>query len=1026
MYWPIRAPRVYTAKVPPPSISIDYDSEESAELVRHSLSFSSAPDDADQSDSIKGSTEDEDEGRKVGEREVQVEDEESLPESAGDKVRASTVSAALDEETRSHIIALRVARSGLLFATVTRAELTIWQMKPTAVVAHVRRSPSSVGSYGPNIDVLVRPDSQIFVVQTSLGYLMTYSLATDPNARVYKPAFVNNYHHHTRQHSTSSARRISVGNGGLTPGAGEGGGVREFSLQFRMVIKVDAGISKVLALEDELMVATVKPSAIQCIRWTPDSTGSQTSAELLSRMPWMQKKVITTDMVYDRPMNLSTWVTSDGRAYAVQKLQFSESESGSRTFKGYCFHTPSTPEEAAIKVSINARFSMIAVACVNGLIAMYTARDYSGNIPLSHKVFVPSSSPGRTTFVSWSPDGYCLFVGFEHGWATWSVYGKPGGNSFSARKSLVDRRPNEGYLGGVKDGSWIANGGEILLLREDGNEFIWSLEFAKSAVAGCFSSVNTARPMLQTGEKLLIYRGYDQDDNTMISQDSSVLWHSIQVPASYLAENWPIRSSVISQDGRYVAVAGTRGLAHYSVNSGRWKTFADERMEQDFVVRGGMCWYQHILITAVESHDRYQLRLYSRELALDNTMLVHLEELPSAVILLSLTGEDSLLVYTNENVLYHFIVQSTETSVRLVQVGQITFHGIIRAPARVRAISWIVPDEQLQDGDPSRDVAVATMIFLVDGKLVLLQPSTTEGGELKYDMRVLLQNVEYYALIRDQPVQQVFLSKPEEDTPLSETFPVPVERNLSDSLWAFDGNDVKAWIDVKDILESGENGRELPSPVKVPVDFYPLSTLVNRGIILGIESELVQRRDVGFSHFKFSTRTHLFITYILRHLLSCHQPDAAVELARNYEALVYFPHALEVLLHDVLDEEADTSPKPEDAVLPEVIQFLTHFPHYLDVIVRCTRKTEVASWKHLFSVVGSPQVLFEESLSRGLLKTAGGYLLILHTLEQLSSSSKDMVRLFARAVQEGDWDLCKELARFLTALDNSGKTLRRP
>jgi hypothetical protein len=213
---------------------------------------------------------------------------------------------------------------------------------------------------------------------------------------------------------------------------------------------------------------------------------------------------------------------------------------------------------------------------------VYTARDYSGNIPLSHKVFVPSSSPGRATFVSWSPDGYCLFAGFE-------------------------RRPNEGYLGGVKDGSWIANGGEILLLREDGNELIWSLEFAKSAVAGCFSSVNTARPMLQTGEQLLIYRGYDQDDNTMISQDSSVLWHSVQVPASYLAENWPIRSSVISQDGRYVAVAGTRGLAHYSVNSGRWKTFADERMEQDFVVRGGMCWYQHILITAVESNDRYQV-----------------------------------------------------------------------------------------------------------------------------------------------------------------------------------------------------------------------------------------------------------------------------------------------------------------------------------------------------------------------------------------------------------------------------------
>jgi len=112
------------------------------------------------------------------------------------------------------------------------------------------------------------------------------------------------------------------------------------------------------------------------------------------------------------------------------------------------------------------------------------------------------------------------------------------------------------------------------------------------------------------------------------------------------------------------------------------------------------------------------------------------------------------------------------------------------------------------------------------------------------------------------------------------------------------------------------------------------------------------------------------------------------------------------------------------AVLPLVVRFLSNFPDYLNVIVQCTRKTEVASWSHLFSVVGSPQVLFEESLARGLLKTAGGYLLILHTMEKLSSSSQDMVRLFSRAVAEEDWDLCKELARFLTALDNSGKTLK--
>lgn len=68
--------------------------------------------------------------------------------------------------------------------------------------------------------------------------------------------------------------------------------------------------------------------------------------------------------------------------------------------------------------------------------------------------------------------------------------------------------------------------------------------------------------------------------------------------------------------------------------------------------------------------------------------------------------------------------------------------------------------------------------------------------------------------------------------------------------------------------------------------------------------------------------------------------------------------------------------------------------------------------------------MFEESLQKGSLKTAGGYLLILHTFEELSSSSEQLVRLLSRAKEEEDWELCMELARFLTALDESGDTLR--
>ena len=59
-----------------------------------------------------------------------------------------------------------------------------------------------------------------------------------------------------------------------------------------------------------------------------------------------------------------------------------------------------------------------------------------------------------------------------------------------------------------------------------------------------------------------------------------------------------------------------------------------------------------------------------------------------------------------------------------------------------------------------------------------------------------------------------------------------------------------------------------------------------------------------------------------------------------------------------------------------------------------------------------------------MLKTAGGYLIVLQTFEKKDTSSDQCVRLLHKAKQAGDWDLCMELARFLMALDESGDTLR--
>lgn len=120
----------------------------------------------------------------------------------------------------------------------------------------------------------------------------------------------------------------------------------------------------------------------------------------------------------------------------------------------------------------------------------------------------------------------------------------------------------------------------------------------------------------------------------------------------------------------------------------------------------------------------------------------------------------------------------------------------------------------------------------------------------------------------------------------------------------------------------------------------------------------------------------------------------AYEFAKHYQELGYFGHALEILLHNVLEDEAESGIGFEEgkcyivhwridilpafyhdiltlfflsvtgAVLPRVVSFLQQFPHYLDVIVSCARKTEVALWEYLFSIVGAPKDLFEVILFR--------------------------------------------------------------
>jgi len=49
---------------------------------------------------------------------------------------------------------------------------------------------------------------------------------------------------------------------------------------------------------------------------------------------------------------------------------------------------------------------------------------------------------------------------------------------------------------------------------------------------------------------------------------------------------------------------------------------------------------------------------------------------------------------------------------------------------------------------------------------------------------------------------------------------------------------------------------------------------------------------------------------------------------------------------------------------------------------------------------------------------------VLHNLEQLDENNADAIRLLKAAVDAKEWQLCRELLRFLHSVDDTGAALR--
>jgi hypothetical protein len=174
MYWPIGPPKAYALSKRKP-VPLPLPSNDGLDGSRDEVDDPSA---AEHGEGVNGSL-------------VTHKKREDYTRYGQSDTGRSTAERAQEEE----ISAVKISRGGSVFATITRSQLTVWQTKPAVALASVVRSPQSMEAYGPSTALLLRPDGLIIVVQTSLGYLITYSLSTDPNARVYTTQLVTTAKH---------------------------------------------------------------------------------------------------------------------------------------------------------------------------------------------------------------------------------------------------------------------------------------------------------------------------------------------------------------------------------------------------------------------------------------------------------------------------------------------------------------------------------------------------------------------------------------------------------------------------------------------------------------------------------------------------------------------------------------------------------------------------------------------------------------------------------------------------------------
>ncbi|XP_064902110.1 guanine nucleotide exchange factor subunit RIC1 isoform X3 [Columba livia] len=959
----------------------------------------------------------------------------------------------------------------VFFAVLSPSQLSIWYCRPSVLIVSYKELPKAASQFGPYKQAEWRSDSTMIAVSTANGYILFFEIPSARDKYLYEPMYPKGSPHVKG-----------------TPHYKEEQCAPSLNLEMKKVLDLQASITSLQSMLEDLLVATAD-GFLHLIHWDGVTNGRKAinlctvpfSVDLQSSRAGSFlgfEDVYIRDMEYCATLDGFAVVFNDGRVGFITPMssRFTAELHGvwaQDVIDGTC-------------VAVNNKYRLMAFGCANGSVQVYTIDTTTGAMQFSHKLeLTPKQYPdiwnktGPVKLIRWSPDSCVVMVTWEcGGLSLWSVFGAQLictlGGDFAYQSDGAKKDPlkissmtwgSEGYHLWVIDG----NSSNIKPERDANNEAhqfgILQFHFIKSAltVNPCMS--NQEQVLLQGEDRLYLNCGdatqAQSPRNTSVHSEhkpsrergpfsdgsldyqglSTLLghrhWHVVQIHSTYLESNWPIRFSAIDKLGQNVAVVGKFGFAHYSLLTKKWKLFGNITQEQNMVVTGGLAWWNDFIVLACYNLNDHQeeLRIYLRTSNLDNAF-AHITKVQADTLLLSVFRDIVILFRADCSICLYSIERRPEgpnptASIQILQ--EVSMSRYIPHPFLV--VSVTLTSVRTETGItlkmPQQACEAESIMLNLAGQLIMLQRDRS-GPQIrdKDNNPNQKKHLPFCApVVLAQSVENVWTTCRVNKQ----------KRHLLEALWlSCGGAGMKVWLPLFP-RDHRKPHSFLSRRIMLPfhINIYPLAVLFEDALVLGAVNDTVlydclytqtsarEHLEVLFPFCIVERTSQIYLHHILRQLLVRNLGEQALLLAHSCATLPYFPHVLELMLHEVLEEEATSREPIPDPLLPTVAKFITEFPLFLQTVVHCARKTEYALWNYLFAAVGNPKDLFEECLMAQDLDTAASYLIILQNMEVPAVSRQHATLLFNTALEQGKWDLCRHMIRFLKAI-GSGETETPP